>query len=147
LGYAFAWVLSAIAVIKTAETQRKIKRIISAVRVLVHFSEVHFVPFRLYKNRRDTKKNQESNFCGSSAGAFLRSSLRHFAVIKTAETQRKIKRIISAVRVQVHFSEVHFAPLWFYKNRRDAKKNQENNFCGSSAGAFLGSSLRPFSVI
>jgi hypothetical protein len=91
LGYAFAWVLSAIAVIKTAETQRKIKRIISAVRVLVHFSEVHFVPFRLYKNRRDTKKNQESNFCGSSAGAFLRSSLRPFAV-KTKNLRTKFEK-------------------------------------------------------
>jgi hypothetical protein len=47
MGYAFAWVLSAIAVIKTAVTQRKIKRIISAVQVWVHFSEVLFAPLRL----------------------------------------------------------------------------------------------------
>ena len=51
------------------------------------------------------------------------------------------------VQVQMHSSEVLFAPLRLkQKNRIDAKKNQENNSCGSSAGALLRSSLCAFAV-
>jgi hypothetical protein len=77
------------------------------------FLQSSFCAFEVcFFNRRDAKKNQENKFFGSSADAFLRSSLCAFAVKqKTAETQRKIKRIITVVPVQMQFSEVPFAPL------------------------------------
>ena len=49
--------------------------------------------------------------------------------------------------MQMHSSEVLSATLRFIIfNRRDAEKNQENNFCGSNTDAFLRSSLCDFAV-